>query len=228
MEGPDWLGTVAASSYLGVTPRTLYRLIDQALIPAYQMGRVIRLKRPDLEAYLHQIRIEPGSLSHLHPDSSRGDEADPEDDPARRATDSDTEIVNEPRLASSGPPMRVSATVLSAADANALAAFYQRLLGWVAADDQPGWVRLRHPSGAMLPAGLSFAHDPEFVAPVWPNEAGKQQMTVHLDIAVDDLGEAVSWAIECGAVLTEHQPQEQVRVMLDPAGHPFCLFLGPV
>lgn len=36
----------------------------------------------------------------------------------------------------------------------------------------------------------------------------------------------VAWAVEAGATVAEHQPQEGVRVMLDPAGHPFCLFSG--
>ena len=49
-------------------------------------------------------------------------------------------------------------------------------------------------------------------------------MMSHLDIAVDDLEAAVSLAVEAGAVQAEHQPQDDVRVMLDPAGHPFCLF----
>ena len=49
-------------------------------------------------------------------------------------------------------------------------------------------------------------------------------MMIHLDIGVDDLDAGVAWAIDAGATLAEHQPQEAVRVMLDPAGHPFCLF----
>jgi hypothetical protein len=53
-------------------------------------------------------------------------------------------------------------------------------------------------------------------------------MTVHLDIAVDNLDDGVAWACVVGAVLADHQPQEQVRVMLDPDGHPFCLFPGGV
>jgi catechol 2,3-dioxygenase-like lactoylglutathione lyase family enzyme len=126
------------------------------------------------------------------------------------------------------PRMRISAAVLGATDANALAAFYARLLGWTVVDDNPGWVRLRHPSGALESAGLSFAHEPGYVAPVWPGAPGDQQMMVHLDIAVDDLDAAVAWALDAGAVLAEHQPQPRVRVMLDPAGHPFCLFEGPV
>ena len=38
----------------------------------------------------------------------------------------------------------------------------------------------------------------------------------------------VAHALEAGATLADFQPQEHVRVMLDPAGHPFCLFPGPV
>ena len=49
-------------------------------------------------------------------------------------------------------------------------------------------------------------------------------MMIHLDIEVDNLDDGVAWAIEAGATLAEHQPQDDVRVMLDPAGHPFCLF----
>lgn len=62
-----WLGTTEAAEFLGVVPRTLYRMIDENLVPAYRMGRVIRLKAEDLDAYLESNRVEPGSLSHLYP-----------------------------------------------------------------------------------------------------------------------------------------------------------------
>jgi predicted enzyme related to lactoylglutathione lyase len=44
-------------------------------------------------------------------------------------------------------------------------------------------------------------------------------------IEVDDLDAAVALAVEAGATVAEFQPQDGVRVCLDPAGHPFCLFL---
>jgi hypothetical protein len=50
-------------------------------------------------------------------------------------------------------------------------------------------------------------------------------MSLHLDIQVDDLEIAGKHALGAGAVLAEFQPQEDVRVYLDPAGHPFCLYL---
>jgi hypothetical protein len=45
---------------------------------------------------------------------------------------------------------------------------------------------------------------------------------VHLDLTADDLGAAGEWAVALGATLPE-QPDERWRVLLDPAGHPFCL-----
>jgi catechol 2,3-dioxygenase-like lactoylglutathione lyase family enzyme len=49
---------------------------------------------------------------------------------------------------------------------------------------------------------------------------------MHLEIRVDDLDAAVAHAVAQGATLADFQPQEYVRVCLDPAGHPFCLFTG--
>jgi catechol 2,3-dioxygenase-like lactoylglutathione lyase family enzyme len=118
--------------------------------------------------------------------------------------------------------MKLAATVLDGPDARELAGFYQRLLGWEAAEDEPEWVMLRAPGGG---AGLSFQTERAYVPPVWPAGAGDPQMSMHLDIEVDDLAAAGARAIGAGATLAEFQPQEDVRVYLDPAGHPFCLFL---
>jgi hypothetical protein len=49
-------------------------------------------------------------------------------------------------------------------------------------------------------------------------------MMMHLDFEVSDLEAAVGHAVELGAELAEYQPQDNVRVLLDPAGHPFCLY----
>ncbi len=111
--------------------------------------------------------------------------------------------------------------VLDAPDAPALARFYADLLGWRIDKEEPDWATVAPPDGV---AYLGFQTSPEYVPPVWPPAEGRQQQMMHLDIEVDDLDEAVAGAIEAGAALAEHQPQEDVRVMLDPAGHPFCLF----
>ncbi len=120
------------------------------------------------------------------------------------------------------PRLALSGVVLDSPDAGALADFYRRLLGWEVEQDEPGWVKLRSPGGG---AGLSFQTEPQYVQPVWPAGAADQQMQVHLDIAVQDLAAAGEHAVAAGAVLAGYQPQDDVRVYIDPAGHPFCLFL---
>jgi len=120
------------------------------------------------------------------------------------------------------PRLALSGVVLDSPDAGALASFYRRLLGWAMEQDEPRWVKLRSPDGG---TGLSFQTEPRYVPPVWPAGPGDQQMQVHLDIAVEDLAAAGEHAVAAGAVLAGYQPQDDVRVYLDPAGHPFCLFL---
>jgi catechol 2,3-dioxygenase-like lactoylglutathione lyase family enzyme len=118
--------------------------------------------------------------------------------------------------------MTYTATVLDAPDARELADFYRRLLGWETLKDEPGWVTLRDPSGT---ARLSFQTEPEYRPPTWPGEQGSQLMMAHLDIEVDDLAAETARAVTEGAEIADFQPQEQVRVCLDPAGHPFCLYV---
>jgi catechol 2,3-dioxygenase-like lactoylglutathione lyase family enzyme len=118
--------------------------------------------------------------------------------------------------------MKLAATVLDAPDARELAGFYRRLLGWETAEDEPDWVKLHAPDGG---AGLSFQTEQAYVPPIWPAGPGDRQMLMHLDIEVDDLDVAGAHAVAAGATLAEFQPQDDVRVFLDPAGHPFCLFL---
>jgi catechol 2,3-dioxygenase-like lactoylglutathione lyase family enzyme len=121
------------------------------------------------------------------------------------------------------PRTALTATVLDAPDPRELAAFYSRLLGWPIGRDEPDWVTLRPPGGG---AGLSFQTESAFQRPTWPAGPGDQQMMMHLDIEVDDLDAAGAHAVAAGATLADYQPQEDVRVYLDPAGHPFCLWRG--
>ena len=118
--------------------------------------------------------------------------------------------------------MTLSGIVLDSPDAQVLAAFYRRLLGWTMEQDEPDWVKLSAPGGG---PGLSFQTDTAYVRPTWPAGPGDQQMMLHLDIEVNDLDAAGAHAVAAGAVLAEYQPQDDVRVYLDPAGHPICLFL---
>lgn len=61
------MGTPAAAAYLGLTLRTLYKLLDEGEIPAYKIGRVLRVRRSEVDEFIERSRIEPGSLSHLYP-----------------------------------------------------------------------------------------------------------------------------------------------------------------
>lgn len=65
------MSTGEAARHLGVTVRTLYRLIDGAELPAYKFGRVIRLKEAEIDAFIAGARIPPGSLEHLYPESKK-------------------------------------------------------------------------------------------------------------------------------------------------------------
>jgi catechol 2,3-dioxygenase-like lactoylglutathione lyase family enzyme len=133
------------------------------------------------------------------------------------------------------PAIRWEALCLDCADAKELAAFYSRLLGWeITSRDAPdsrqggaGWIAMRDPKGGV---GLSFQAEEWYQPPVWPEEPGAQTKMLHLEIGVDDLEAAVAHALAAGGREAPHQPEDrprdQLRVMLDPAGHPFCLFTG--
>ncbi|HUR77306.1 MAG TPA: helix-turn-helix domain-containing protein [Acidimicrobiales bacterium] len=68
-----WLSTKECCARLGVTVRTLYRFIDEGQLVAYQMGRVIRVQERDLQNFVESVRIAPGSLAHLYPDTGAAD-----------------------------------------------------------------------------------------------------------------------------------------------------------
>lgn len=119
------------------------------------------------------------------------------------------------------PRFRISATVLGTPEPRALARFYAELLGWEVVVDRSEWVVLRPAGGGH---GLAFQLEEFHARPVWPAESGEQQMQLHLDLGVDDLAAGVDAAQRLGATQAAYQPQDDVRVMLDPDGHPFCLF----
>ncbi|MCP4967210.1 MAG: VOC family protein [bacterium] len=126
--------------------------------------------------------------------------------------------------------MRLAGPVLDTADPLALARFYKALLGWEIVElegPRPGypkddsWAKLGSPDGSQK---IEIQWERNYVAPTWPPVKGEQQMMIHIDIGVDDLEAGIEWAIGSGATVADHQPQKDVRVMLDPSGHPFCLF----
>ena len=116
---------------------------------------------------------------------------------------------------------RFPTIVLDCPDPRALATFYGTMLDWKVdtanADESNGWVDVKADSGQCL----SFQGVENYRAPVWPGQDVPQQM--HLDVVVDDLDTAEAELVALGATKHQHQPGTTFRVMLDPAGHPFCL-----
>ncbi|MGH2792674.1 MAG: VOC family protein [Actinomycetota bacterium] len=122
---------------------------------------------------------------------------------------------------------------MDCADAETTAEFYSQLLGWeITSRDEPPvpggaspWLSVRDPNGGV---GLLFQAEAWYEPPVWPEESGRPTKMLHLEIAVDDVDAAVERAVALGATVAPHQPHDrdpqELRVMLDPAGHPFCLW----
>jgi catechol 2,3-dioxygenase-like lactoylglutathione lyase family enzyme len=130
------------------------------------------------------------------------------------------------------PTLRVTSVTIGTSQPRELARFYAGLLGWpVTAVEGPrpgepepaGWAQIKPPASESGPT-LNFEWERQFRRPVWPAVEGQQTASQHLDIRVEDLPAAVAWAESGGAHQADFQPQDRVRVMLDPDGHPFCLF----
>lgn len=104
-------------------------------------------------------------------------------------------------------------------NANALADFYVSLLGWEKEISGDAFAALRTPEGILL----VFQTVEAYVPPVWPWKDGAQQQMAHIDFKVDNLQEAEMYALRCGARKADIQYFDTSTVLLDPAGHPFCL-----
>jgi len=109
--------------------------------------------------------------------------------------------------------------VFDCPDARALAAFYAALLGWPEVDADDDWVTISNGANE-----ISFQQVDDYTPPVWPGQEHPQQL--HLDVDVDDMDEAEAALVALGATRHEVQPGTTFRVMLDPAGHPFCVCVG--
>jgi catechol 2,3-dioxygenase-like lactoylglutathione lyase family enzyme len=108
---------------------------------------------------------------------------------------------------------------LDCSDPSRLADFYAALLGLrrIYESQDGGVVALS--DGGMA---VTMMRVEDHVSPSWP--AAGQQQQLHLDVSVADLASAVVAAVDLGATEAAHQPQPGLwRVLLDPAGHPFCL-----
>ena len=129
--------------------------------------------------------------------------------------------------------------VLDTTDARALAEFYRQLLGlqYRPGDDPPptgepdergqDWLVLRNVDGSPQ---LAFQQVPELLPATWPE--GPRPQMLHLDMTVPSAAELEvqhERALGLGARLLLDRfddPDEPLRVYADPAGHPFCIFVG--
>jgi catechol 2,3-dioxygenase-like lactoylglutathione lyase family enzyme len=113
-------------------------------------------------------------------------------------------------------------TAIEAPDPGALARFYSGLLDWPLGHEEPGTAILAGPGGSVF---IVFQQADGYTPPAWPPADGQQRPMMHFDFQVGDLDSAVAEAVGLGATVAAFQPQDNVRVLLDPAGHPFCLCL---
>jgi catechol 2,3-dioxygenase-like lactoylglutathione lyase family enzyme len=117
------------------------------------------------------------------------------------------------------PVGRLAATSIDCADPAELADFYGALLGMRRLVETPDGSVIAITDGTHI---LAMMRVEDHVPPTWPGPPQRQQM--HLDISVTDLDDAVQRAVALGARLAGHQAGPTMwRVLLDPAGHPFCL-----
>lgn len=113
--------------------------------------------------------------------------------------------------------IRLGGVSLDCDDPKALASFWRDLLGGEIGFESDDFVAIKLDTG-----WLSTVRVPGYERPTWPE--GPRGKQVHLELKVTDLEGAQADAVRLGAVLAESQPNpESWRVLLDPAGHPFCL-----
>lgn len=111
-------------------------------------------------------------------------------------------------------------TAIESPDPRALASFYSNLLDWPIVHVADDVAIIKPPQDGIY---MVFQLAQDYVAPIWPAGPGDQRTMMHLDIEVTELDDAVADAETLGARVAEFQPRKNVRVLLDPVGHPFCL-----
>ncbi|NAZ82783.1 VOC family protein [Kineococcus sp. R8] len=111
-----------------------------------------------------------------------------------------------------GPPARLVGISLDCSDPQRLADFYLAMLG-----GRQLWAT-RSSVGVDVPGAVLIAQKVDgYVPPAWPGAS-----IIHLDLTAEDLDAAATRAVALGATLPE-QPDPRWHVLLDLAGHPFCL-----
>ena len=132
---------------------------------------------------------------------------------------------------------RIAQVVLDTLDARGLAEFYRQLFGLeyresdtlppAGEPDDSGWLVLRNPYGGPQ---LAFQQTDGVRPSTWPDASVPQMF--HLDTKVETRAELETQkqrALDLGATLRldrSDDPDEPLYVFADPAGHPFCIFVG--
>ena len=112
----------------------------------------------------------------------------------------------------------IAMITLDCAEVTPVADFWKAALGYEqVASDGESYAMLKGESGPALGLGKVEDYEP----PAWPNPHGSKQF--HLDLAADDIDAETERLLSLGATLADPQPGETWRVLLDPAGHPFCV-----
>lgn len=109
------------------------------------------------------------------------------------------------------------ALVIDCENPDALASFYEQLLGLVRVENDDDWVGI---GDAPDRPALAFQRVDPYVAPEWPGHVHPQQ--AHIDVKVKDLDLAETQVLALGAT-SMGAGSKTFRVYLDPQGHPFCL-----
>lgn len=124
------------------------------------------------------------------------------------------------------PEARLVSVTIDCAEVGPVVRFYEALLGMEIVADEGDWAQLRDPSGGIT---LNVQAEAGYVPPVWPEAPGEQQKMLHLEVLVEDLDDALGTALAAGGSEAPWQPpdrdQARIRIVLDPACHPICLFL---
>jgi hypothetical protein len=111
----------------------------------------------------------------------------------------------------------LGAVALDCPDPGHLSAFYKAVLDLELLFSSADFVALNG-AGVLL----TFERVDDHQRPTWP--AGPVPKQLHLDLTVIDLDAEEARILALGATKAEVQPNpDKWRVLIDPAGHPFCL-----
>jgi predicted enzyme related to lactoylglutathione lyase len=129
-------------------------------------------------------------------------------------------------------PLQWGGLCLDCSDAEEMASFYGQLFGWhITGRDTPesrlggaGWICMSGPPGG---PSVSFQAEDWYVPPSWPETPNRPTKMMHFEVRVVDMEASIARVVRAGGRVAPTQPADRdltkLRIVLDPAGHPFCL-----